>query len=346
MRQFLNTLYVTSPNSFVRRDGTNIVVEVEGKEAGRIPIHNIQQLMCFGYSGASAGAMYLCAENNVSLSFLTPSGKFLATVSGETKGNVLLRRAQYRRADNEAGSLEVSKNMIKGKIINCRTVLQKGLSNHSDKIDSASVKNGIEHLSSSLKAIDLVETSGTLRGIEGDAAKAYFDALDVLILRNKNAFFMNERTRRPPLDRFNALLSFIYSMLTNDVKSSLEAVGLDPYVGFLHTDRPGRPSLALDLMEEFRPLADRIALRLVNLGMVSADGFIEEGGGAFMMDDDTRATVIGEWQRIKSNEVYHSFLKESIQLGIIPFVQSSLLARFLRGDLVGYPPYVIRQAKP
>ncbi len=342
MRQLLNTLYVTSSDSYVRKDGTNIVVEVQGSEVGRIPIHNIQQVMCFGYSGASAGAMRLCTDNNVSMTFMTPSGRFLASVSGEIKGNVLLRRTHYRLADDELKSLEISRNMIKGKIINSRAVLQKGLSNHSGKLDVRIVEQSIKHLTDSLVSIDNAVACGELRGIEGDAAKSYFKAIDELILKNKSVFFMDERTRRPPRDRFNALLSFLYSMLTADVRSALEATGLDPFVGFLHTDRPGRPSLALDLMEEFRPLADRVALRLVNLGMLSGDGFTEDGGGAFMMDDDTRATVINEWQKTKCNTVNHPFLKESLQAGLLPFVQSMLLARCIRGDLNGYPPFLIR----
>lgn len=341
MRQLLNTLYVTSPDSYLHRDGTNLVVDVGGKEVGRIPIHNIQQVMCFGYSGASTGAMRLCAESSVSLSFMSPNGRFLASVSGETRGNVLLRREQYRRADDEMGSLEISRNMIKGKLINSRAVLRKGLSNHPDRVDSKLVGGAIERLTDSISAIDDVSSSAGLRGIEGDAAKVYFESLDQLILRNKNAFFMNGRTRRPPRDRFNSLLSFLYSMLTNDVRSSLEAVGLDPYVGFFHTDRPGRVSLALDLMEEMRPLADRTALKLVNLGMLSADGFIEEGGGAFSMTDDARSIVINEWQKAKGETIKHHFLNESFQAGLIPYIQSMLLAKFIRGDLSGYPSYII-----
>lgn len=341
MRQLLNTLYVTSPDSYLHRDGTNLVVDVGGREVGRIPIHNIQQVMCFGYSGASTGAMRLCAESNVLLSFMNPNGRFLASVSGETKGNVLLRRAQYRRADDGAASLEISCNMIKGKLINSRAVLRKGLSNHPDRVDAKIVGGAIERLTESISAIDGATSAAELRGIEGDAAKVYFESIDELILRNKSAFFMHGRTRRPPRDRFNSLLSFTYSMLTNDVRSSLESVGLDPYVGFFHTDRPGRVSLALDLMEEMRPLADRVALRLVNLGMLSPNDFIEEGGGAITMTDEGRSVVINEWQKMKSESVKHHYLNESIQAGLIPYVQSMLLARLIRGDLDGYPPFII-----
>ena len=345
MKQLLNTMYVTNPDSFIRRDGTNLVVDIAGKEAGRIPIHNLEQVICFGYSGASTGAMHLCAESSVTLTFLKPNGRIIATVQGETHGNVLLRREQYRIADNELSSLAISRNMIEGKVINCRAVLKKGLSNHPDIKSADDLSSSIDKLTTIINSIQSVSSSAELRGIEGDAARSYFSALDSLILKNKTSFYMHERTRRPPKDRFNSLLSFLYSILTNDVRSALDAVGLDPYVGFLHTDRPGRASLALDLMEELRPLADRVALKLINLGMVTSDGFIEEGGGAFMMDDQVRATVIGEWQKAKSQEVYHPFLKEKVQAGLLPHVQSMLLARCIRGDLEGYPPFIIRQAK-
>lgn len=345
MKQLLNTLYITSPDSYIHRDGTNLVVDIGGREAGRIPIHNLEQVVCFGYNGASTGAMHLCIENSVTLTFMRANGRFLASVHGETKGNVLLRRSQYRTADDPEASLKIARNMIEGKIINCRAVLKKGLSNHPDTSDSDALQEALRDLTTNISSVQSVESAAELRGIEGDAARTYFFALNGLILRNKDSFFMDGRTRRPPKDRFNSILSFIYALLMNDVRSSLEAVGLDPYVGVLHTDRPGRPSLALDVMEEFRPMADRVALRLVNLGMVNKDGFITEGGGSYMMDDQTRATVIGEWQKTKSQETYHPFIDEKIQTGILPHMQSMLLAKCIRGDLDGYPPFVIKQAK-
>ncbi|MDO5853437.1 MAG: type I-C CRISPR-associated endonuclease Cas1c [Thermoplasmata archaeon] len=343
MRQLLNTLYVTSPDSYVRRDGTNIVVDVAGKEAGRVPIHNIQQVVCFGNSGGSPSAMRLCAENGVTMTFMRPNGRFLASVNGETRGNVLLRREQYRIADDPRRALAISSNMVRGKIVNCRAVLRKGMSNHPDRVDADAMAVAIGRLSDSISQAASAESASELRGIEGDAAKVYFGALNSLILQNRAAFFMHERTRRPPRDRFNALLSFLYSMLTNDVRSALEASGLDPYVGFLHTDRPGRPSLALDVMEEMRPVADRLALRLVNLRLLDPEGFIVEEGGAVRMDDDTRATVIREWQGMKSATAEHPFLGESIQTGMVPFAQAMLLAKCVRGDIDGYPPFVLRR---
>ena len=342
MRKLLNTLYVTSPDSYIHRDGTNVVVEVSGKERGRLPIHNVQQVVCFGYAGISPSLMQLCCENDVSLSILKPNGRFIASVNGPVKGNVLLRREQYRIADDECRSIMISRNMIDGKLINCRAVLRKGLANHPDR-DMDSVSEAIDRLTESIGSLGDITTPGDLRGIEGNAAKVYFNALDDLILKDKENFYMHGRSRRPPRDRFNALISFLYTLLFNDVRSALETCGLDPYVGFLHTDRPGRASLALDVMEEMRPIADRVALRLINLGMISADGFREDLGGSFTMDDETRAVVIGEWQRTKGIEVDHRFINESIPMGLIPHVQSMLLNRTVKGELDGYPPFVIKR---
>ncbi len=341
MRQLLNTLYVTTADSHLRKDGMDIVIMKGREKLGSIPIHNIQQVVCFNQVGATPGVMGLCCDNNVSLTFMTPTGRFVATVSGGMKGNVLLRRSQFHIADDPIVSIGISKNMIQGKLINCRTLLRKGLSNHPDCTEQ--VAESIETLTESLNSAAEVNDAGELRSIEGNAARSYFRAIDSLILKDHEHFFMKERSRRPPKDRFNALLSFLYSMLTNDVSSSLQSVGLDPYVGFLHTDRPGRQSLALDLMEEFRPLADRVALRVVNLGMVSFDGFIHDEGGGFMMDDDTRRTVIAEWQGMKNRTVYHPIIKEEMPLGLVPFVQSNLLAKCIRGELNGYPPFVYKR---
>ena len=232
--------------------------------------------------------------------------------------------------------------MIDGKLINCRAVLRKGLANHPDK-GMGTVSAAIDRLTESIRSLAEVMNPSDLRGIEGNAAKVYFDALDHLILKDKENFYMHGRSRRPPRDRFNALISFLYTLLFNDVSSALEACGMDPYVGFLHTDRPGRASLALDMMEEMRPIADRIALRLINLGMISADGFREDPGGSFVMEDETRAVVIGEWQRAKGIETYHQYINESIPIGLIPHMQSLLLNRTIKGELDGYPPYIIKR---
>lgn len=342
MRQLLNTLYVTSHDSYLNRDGSNIVININGDEVGRIPIHNLQQIICFGRPGASTGAMELCIENNVTLTFLKPSGRYVASIIGPTKGNVLLRRNQYHLADDAEASNRIAKNIIISKLVNCRAVLRKGISNHPE-LKSDAIPDCISVLTEQIEAAELCRTNEELRGIEGSGAKIYFQSLDKLILKDKENFYMHSRSRRPPRDRFNALLSFTYALLANDVKYALETTGLDPYVGFLHTDRPGRASLALDMMEELRPIADRFVLRLVNLGMIDYRGFEEECGGAFMMTDETRSIVLDEWQKNKSKQIMHPFINEEISLGLLPYVQSMLMARFIRGDLSGYPPYMLKR---
>lgn len=340
MRKLLNTLYVTTPDAYLARDGENLVVRVGNEERFRIPIHNLEGVVCFGYMGASPHLMRLCSENNVGLSFLTPSGKFLARVSGRVRGNVLLRRTQYRKADNRLESLEISKSFIIGKIVNCRTLLGRGIRDHSAVIDCDRVRGVDALLIENLLKIEDCDSADTLRGIEGNCAKFYFVALDDLILRQKDVFYMHERNRRPPLDNMNTLLSFLYTLLAHDVESALETVGLDPYVGFFHTDRPGRPGLALDMMEELRPyMADRLALNLVNLNQVNGDDFYKKENGGVIMKDDGRKTVIAAWQKRKQDMITHPYLNEKIPIGLLPYVQAMLMARFLRGDIDGYPPF-------
>lgn len=340
MRKLLNTLYVTTPDAYLARDGENLVVRVGNEEKFRIPIHNLEGVVCFGYMGASPHLMRLCSENNVGLSFLTPSGKFLARVSGRVRGNVLLRRTQYRKADNRLESLEISKSFIIGKIVNCRTLLGRGIRDHSAVIDCDRVSGVDALLIENLLKIEDCDSADTLRGIEGNCAKFYFVALDDLILRQKDVFYMHERNRRPPLDNMNTLLSFLYTLLAHDVESALETVGLDPYVGFFHTDRPGRPGLALDMMEELRPyMADRLALNLVNLNQVNGDDFYKKENGGVIMKDDGRKTVIAAWQKRKQDMITHPYLNEKIPIGLLPYVQAMLMARFLRGDIDGYPPF-------
>lgn len=344
MRRLLNTLYVTSPDSYLSRDGTNVVVSVSGREVGRVPVQNLEQVVAFNHAGASPGMMRLCAESGVTISFHTPSGRFLASVEGEARGNVLLRREQFRMADDPLRSLPVARNMIYAKAVNCSNLVRKGLRNHGSLLDrrTAEVAN---HLYEVTRSIPGAASMDELRGLEGDAARTYFVMLDRLILRHKDLFFMRERSRRPPRDRFNALLSFTYVMLMNDVRSALSSVGLDPFVGFMHTDRPGRPSLALDVMEEFRSEADRMVLRLINLGMVDPDGFVEMDGGAVMMDDDIRRKVISEWQASKRTEVTHPFTGERMPVGMVPHIQAKLLAKHVRGEIDGYPPYIRKVAR-
>jgi len=340
MRKLLNTLYVTTPESYLTRERENVVVRVNNEEKFRIPIHNLEGIVCFGYMGASPHLMRLCSDNNVGLSFLTPYGKFLARVNGRVRGNVLLRRTQYRKADSPGESLEIAKSFITGKVVNCRTVLGRGIRDHSAVIDFDKVRAVDALLIENLLKIEDCNSADTLRGIEGNCAKFYFITLDELILKQKDAFYLHERNRRPPLDNMNALLSFLYTLLAHDTESALETVGLDPYVGFFHTDRPGRAGLALDMMEELRPfMADRLALNLVNLKQISGDDFLKKENGAVILSETGRKEVIGAWQKRKQDTITHPYLKEKMPVGLLPYVQAMLMGRFLRGDLEGYPPF-------
>jgi len=340
MRKLLNTLYVTTPESYLHRDGENVIIKVGSEERFRIPVHNLEGIVCFGYMGASPRLMQLCSENNVGLSFLTPHGKFLGRMSGRVRGNVLLRRTQYRIADDSEASLEIAKCFIAGKIINCRTVLGRSIRDHSEVIGCEKIRCADNLLIENLMKIEKCPNADALRGIEGNCAKFYFDVMDELILKQKTDFFFRERNRRPPRDNMNALLSFLYTLLAHDAESALETVGLDPYVGFFHTDRPGRASLALDMMEELRPfIADRLALNLVNLQQVHSDDFLKKEGGGIILTDKGRKEVLGAWQKRKLDEITHPYLNEKIPVGLLPYVQSLLMARFLRGDIDGYPPF-------
>ena len=340
MRKLLNTLYVTTPDSYLHRDGENVIVKVDNEERFRIPIHNLEGIVCFGYMGASPQLMRLCTDNNVGLSFLTPSGKFLGRVNGRIRGNVLLRRTQYRVADDAKKSLEIAKSCIMAKIVNCRTVLGRSIRDHGEAVDCDKIRCADSLLIENLLKIEGCKTADTLRGIEGNCAKFYFDVFDELILKQKTDFFLSERNRRPPRDNMNALLSFLYTLLAHDVESALETVGLDPYVGFFHTDRPGRASLALDIMEELRPfMVDRVALNLVNLQQVAESDFLKKEMGSVIMTDNGRKEILAAWQKRKQGEIVHPYLHETIQIGLIPYVQAMLMARFLRGDIDGYPPF-------
>lgn len=340
MRKLLNVLYVTSPDSYLTRDGENIVVRIQDEEKIRVPIHNLEGVVAFGYPGASPALMALCAERNVGLCFLTEHGRFLARVSGKVQGNVLLRRKQYRVADKTEESLALAKTFIGAKICNCRAVLSRALRDHASVLNENAVSDGANALNRQLRWLEHCTDLETLLGIEGDAARTYFSVFDHLILFNKQDFFFHERSRRPPKDNMNALLSFLYTLLAHDTQSALETVGLDPAVGFLHQDRPGRPGLALDLMEELRPfLVDRLALSLVNLKQINAKGFRTAETGGVIMNDETRKVVLTAWQKRKQEELTHPFLNEKIEIGLLPYAQSLLLARCLRGDLDGYPPF-------
>lgn len=341
MKQLLNTLFVTTQGSYLSQKGDTVLVRVERETKLRVPIHTLGSIVCFGNIGCSPFLMGLCGQNNVSLSFLTEYGRFLARVQGPVQGNVLLRREQYRRADQPAICAAIARSVITAKIANCRNVLLRAIRDRADDENKSKLDRAVALLAQLLYELKQQLPLDIIRGKEGEAAKVYFDVFDHLISSNKESFFFHGRNRRPPLDNMNALLSFLYTLLAHDVSSALEAVGLDPAVGFLHRDRPGRAGLALDIMEEFRPyLADRLALSLVNRQQVKPKGFKKTESGAVAMDDDTRKIVLIAWQKRKQQEITHPFLDEKIVLGLLPHIQAMLLARHLRGDLNGYPPFL------
>ena len=341
MRKLLNTLYVTSPNTYLSLDGENIVILKDEIEVSRIPLHNLEGIVAFGYTGASPALMGACAKRNIALSFMKQSGKFLARVVGEVRGNVTLRRTQYRLSDSPEESNKIARNFILGKIYNARWVVERATRDYPMRLDVDKLKGVSKVLVNSLKLVQQSENLEQLRGYEGEAASQYFSVFDDLILQQKESFYFHCRNKRPPLDNVNAMLSFVYTLLTHDVASALETVGLDPYVGFLHRDRPGRVSLALDMMEELRSVyADRFVISLINKKEVNLNGFTQKENGAVIMDDDTRKTILKAWQSKKQEIITHPFLQEKLQWGLVPYAQAMLLARFIRGDLDGYPTFM------
>lgn len=340
MKHLANVLYITTPESYLSLDGENVVIKKDEHTSTRLPLHNLENIVCFTWAGVSPALMEACAERSIGLTFLTPGGRFQARVSGRVRGNVLLRRQQYRVAEDEAKRVPLAAAFLIGKVYNSRKVVERGLRDHGLLVDKDALSRASASLKETLQALSACEDIAGLMALEGRAARVYFGVFDHLILHQKEDLRFEERSRRPPLDNMNSLLSFLYILLTNEIVSALEGVGLDPYVGFLHTDRPGRPSLALDLMEELRPVfADRLALTLVNRKQITGKGFTRKESGGILMDDDTRKTVITAWQERKKEEIVHPFLKERIPFGLIPHVQALLLARHLRGDLDAYPPF-------
>ena len=341
MKRHLNTLFVTTQGAYLAKEGETVIVRVERETRLRLPIHTIGGIVCFGNITCSPFLMGFCAERDVAISFLTEYGRFLARVQGPVSGNVLLRREQYRRADNMDISAQMAKSVLTGKLANCRTVLQRALRDHSSKLNADDIREASKKIGHSLEHIQSDLPLNVLRGIEGEAAHTYFSVFDHLIISQKKDFVFRERNRRPPLDYVNCLLSFLYTLVLHDVRSALESVGLDPAVGFLHRDRPGRPGLALDMMEEFRPfLADRLTLSLINLNQVQKKGFKEMESGAVLMDDETRKTVLVAYQKRKQDEIFHPFIEEKVTIGLLFHMQALLLARCLRGDLDGYPTFI------
>lgn len=340
MKALGNVLYVTTPEAYLALDGENVVVKKNDTTSLRLPLHNLENIVCFSYPGVSPALMGACAERNVGLCFLRPSGHFLARVTGKQQGNVLLRRKQYTLSQDDAASVAIARSALLGKVANSRKVIDRALRDHPLLVDRDALQSASGYLKEMLQSIQSATTTDSLRGLEGYAAKRYFSVFGQLIIQQKESFVFENRNRRPPLDNMNALLSFLYTLLTQEVASALETVGLDPFVGFLHVDRPGRPSLALDMMEELRPVfADRLALSLVNRKQISGKGFVEKESGGILMDDETRKAVLSAWQKRKQEEIVHPYLKERIPFGLIPHVQASLLARHLRGDLDAYPPF-------
>lgn len=341
MRKLLNTLFVTSEDIYLSLDGENVVANRGGEPVARYPLHTLQGIVSFSYSGASPALMGACTQRGIGLTFCSPRGRFLARASGAAQGNVLLRRMQYRLADDLSHSCRIARSMIFGKVYNARQSIERTRRDHALRIDEARFSAVSEQLQGLLPQIAEETSLDSLRGLEGVGAAAYFGVLDDMILREKETFFFRERSRRPPLDAFNAVLSFAYSLLAHDVASALESVGLDAYVGYLHRDRPGRESLALDMMEELRPcFADRFVLTLVNNRVLSASDFDYRESGAVFLSDTGRRSFLQKWQERKKEVITHPFLEEKLPWGLVPCVQSLLFARYLRGDLDGYPPFL------
>lgn len=344
MRHHLNTIYVTSESGWIRKDGANLIVEVEGVERGRAPIHMVGGIVSFGRAGASPAAMAACAEAGVAMSFLAPNGRFIARLEGARTGNVQLRRTQYRVADDPARALPIIRGIVAAKCANQRSVIRHAIRDHGADFDLEArfaLETAERRFTDLARRIVLASDAATLRGIEGEAGQTYWSVFDALIRVDDPALRFGGRSRRPPRDRINALLSFLYANLGHDCRAALETVGLDPQVGLLHADRPGRASLALDLMEEFRPvLADRLALDLVARRQIAAADFIVDGSSAVSLTDDARRRVLDAWQERKRDELRHPYLGEPVSLGLAPHVQALLLARHLGGELDDYPAFV------
>jgi len=338
MKKLLNTLYITRQESYLHKDRETIVIKQGDEKLGQFPALTVGNILCFGQVSVSPFLMGYCGEQGIGLAFYTEYGKFLARVQGKQTGNVLLRRAQYRWADNEEKSVSIARLLVAAKIANSRSVLMREVRNHGD---NKLLSEAIDKLATSLRRAQHAKAVAEAMGIEGDAAAAYFGVFNELL--RGSGFVFGGRVRRPPTDPVNALLSFVYSLITNECASALQGVGLDPYVGFLHQDRPGRVSLALDLLEEFRaPWADRFVLTLINRRQIQLQDFVTEASGAVRLTDDARKVLLTSYQERKQTEIMHPYLEESIPIGLLPHCQAMLLARHIRGDTEFYPPYLVR----
>lgn len=341
MKQLQNTLFVTSEDVYLTLDGENVLAKREGQAIARYPLHTLESIITFSYLGASPALMGACGRRGIGFAFCTPQGRFLARVHGENNGNVLLRREQYRIADDPRRSCQIANTMIFGKISNCASVLHRTIRDHAPRVEGSGLDEAVRSLRGLRESVLTSESLEALRGLEGAGATTYFQVFDSMILARKDSFFFRGRNRRPPLDRVNAMLSFAYSLLSHDCAAALESVGLDAYVGFLHRDRPGRCSLALDLMEELRPcMADRFVLTLINNRVMAPEDFQMQDSGAVLLTDGGRKKFLKAWQERKRDTLKHPFLEEKMSWGLIPYVQALLLARYIREDLDAYPPFL------
>ena len=343
MKKLMNTLYITRDKAYLSLDGQNIVISENNKTIAKLPLLNFESIVYFGYPGISPKLLGYLAENNIPISFLTPQGKFLARVNGEYHGNIILRKKQYLISEDEAQSIEISRNMIFGKVANQKFVLSKFSREYEKRINMECIKNVIEQLNFYLPKIKEAKDNKTLRGYEGFCAELYFSVLDNLILVNKENFYIKDRNKRPPKDNVNAMLSFLYTLLANDCSTALETVGLDPYCGFLHADRAGRISLGLDLMEELRPVVvDRFVITLINKKIINDKHFESKSTEGVYFTEEGKKIILKYWQEKKEEEIIHPFLEEKIKYGLIPYSQALLLSRHLRDDIKGYPPFLWR----
>lgn len=341
MKKLLNTLYITSKDAYLALDGSNVVVMNGDDIVRRLPLHNFESIVTFGYTGASPALMRACAERSILLTFMTEHGRFLAQITGEEHGNVLLRKEQYRVSEDEMACAALVRNILVGKLHNSRWVIERATRDYPDRLDVPKLRKAAQSIAEIALKVRETDNADDARGLEGAAASIYFSVFDDMILTNKADFYFKGRNRRPSLDPVNAMLSFIYAMLGNDIAAAVRSVGLDAYVGFLHRDRSGRRSLSLDLLEELRaPLADRFVLTMINTRQIMPSAFLFEANGAVILTDDGRKAVLTAWQKRKSEEITHPYLKEKIEWGLVPHAQALLLARTLRGDLTEYPPFL------
>jgi CRISPR-associated protein Cas1 len=343
VKKLLNTLYITTPNSYLSLDGENIVILLEENEKFRMPFVNIENIVCFGYMGASPALMGKCADNNLSISFLKPNGEYMGRILGKTKGSVILRKIQYGLSDDNKFCLEFSKNIIASKLCNSRNTLERTIRDNSDKMDISNLKIASNYMAENINKVYEFDDLDKLRGFEGINAKNYFSVFSDMIISQKKDFSFSMRSKRPPLDNLNCMLSYLYTILSLEVGSALETVGIDPYVGFMHSIRPGRASLALDIMEELRAyLVDRLVITMVNLSQISKKDFLQKEGGGVLMTDEGRKKILKCWQDRKKEIITHPFINEKIEIGLLPYVQAQLLSKCLRGDLSEYNPFLVK----